>query len=121
MGSEMCIRDRYDPLPNAALEAMACGLPVVASTTSGAAELVEQYGAGFVCPARDVDALAGHMLTLTDSETRAALGGRAREAALALTPPTMTLQLVMLYRDLLAAAHAARTNEPPKTPSGTAT
>lgn len=111
----------YDPLPNAALEAMACGLPVVTSTTSGAAELVEQYGAGFVCPARDVDALVGHMLTLTDRETRAALGGRAREAALALTPPTMTLRLVMLYRDLLAAAHAARTNEPPKTPPGTAT
>jgi hypothetical protein len=30
----------YDPLPNAALEALACGLPVLTTTTCGAAELL---------------------------------------------------------------------------------
>jgi UDP-glucose:(heptosyl)LPS alpha-1,3-glucosyltransferase len=97
----------YDPCPNAALEAMACGLPVITSTKSGAAELVLEHDAGFVCPSRDVDSLAWHMMTLTDAGARAALGSRAREAVLPLTPDAMTLQLVLLYRDLLAAAYAA--------------
>jgi UDP-glucose:(heptosyl)LPS alpha-1,3-glucosyltransferase len=97
----------YDPCPNAALEAMACGLPVVTSTKCGAAELVVEHDAGFACPARDVDSLAWHMMTLTDAGARATLGARAREAVLPLTPAAMTLQLVLLYRDLLNAAHAA--------------
>ena len=97
----------YDPCPNAALEAMACALPVVTSTKCGAAELILEHDAGFVCSSRDVDSLARHMNTLGDAGARAALGARAREAVLPLTPAAMTLQLVLLYRDLLAAAHAA--------------
>ena len=96
----------YDPCPNAALEAMACALPVVTSTKCGAAELVLEHEAGFVCPARDVDALARHMTALLDAGARAKLGARAREAVLPFTPAAMTLQLVLLYRDLLAAARA---------------
>jgi UDP-glucose:(heptosyl)LPS alpha-1,3-glucosyltransferase len=101
----------YDPCPNAALEAMACGLPVVTSTKCGAAELVTENDAGLVCAARDVDALARHMITLTDAEPRRSLGARAREAVLPLTPAAMTLQLVLLYRDLIAAAVAVRDGE----------
>jgi UDP-glucose:(heptosyl)LPS alpha-1,3-glucosyltransferase len=98
----------------AVLEAMACGLPVVTSTKCGAAELVLEHDAGFVCPASDIESLAWHMTTLTDAEARATLGARAREAVLRLTPSAMTLQLVLLYRDLLAAAHAAGTQVPRK-------
>ena len=98
----------YDPCPNAALEAMACGLPVITSTRCGAAELVTEHDAGFVCPARDIEALTRHMQTLTDAPTRAAQGARARAAVLPLTPSAMTLQLALLYRDLLAAAYAAK-------------
>jgi UDP-glucose:(heptosyl)LPS alpha-1,3-glucosyltransferase len=101
----------YDPCPHAALEAMACGLPVVTSTKCGVAELVTEHDAGMVCAARDVDALARHMMTLTDGDARRLLGGRAREAVLPLTPDAMTLQLVLLYRDLIAAAAAARDGE----------
>jgi UDP-glucose:(heptosyl)LPS alpha-1,3-glucosyltransferase len=101
----------YDPCPNAALEAMACGLPIVTSTKCGAAELVTEHNAGLICEARDVDALARHMLTLTDEEVCKTLGARAREAVLPLTPASMTLQLVLLYRDLIAAAVAVRDGE----------
>jgi len=101
----------YDPCPNAVLEAMACGLPIVTSTKCGAAELVTENDAGLVCAARDVDALARHMMTLIDPEARRLLGARAREAVLPLTPASMTLQLVLLYRDLIAAAAAARDGE----------
>ena len=41
-----------------------------------------------------------HMRTLTDAEARAGRGERARKAVLPLTPDAMTLQLVLLYRDL---------------------
>jgi UDP-glucose:(heptosyl)LPS alpha-1,3-glucosyltransferase len=101
----------YDPCPNAALEAMACGLPVVTSTKCGAAELVTENDAGLVCASRDVDALARHMMTLTDPEARRLLGARAREAVLPLTPTSMTVQMVLLYRDLIAAAVAVRDGE----------
>jgi UDP-glucose:(heptosyl)LPS alpha-1,3-glucosyltransferase len=90
---------------------MACGLPIVTSTKCGAAELVTQHDAGFVCEARDVDSLARHMTTLTDPEACRLLGARAREAVLPLTPASMTLQLVLLYRDLIAAAVAVRDGE----------
>lgn len=101
----------YDPCPNAALEAMACGLPVVTSTKCGAAELVTEHDAGLVCAARDIDALARNMLALTDPEARRLPGARARGAVLPLTPASMTLQLVLLYRDLIAAAVAVRDGE----------
>jgi UDP-glucose:(heptosyl)LPS alpha-1,3-glucosyltransferase len=101
----------YDPCPHAALEAMACGLPVVTSTKCGVAELLTEHDAGLVCAARDVEALARHMAALTDEEARRLLGARARQAVLPLTPASMTLQLVLLYRDLIAAAAAARDGE----------
>ncbi len=40
---------RYDPFPNAALEALAMGLPVIVSTQCGAAELVRSGVNGWVC------------------------------------------------------------------------
>ena len=98
----------YDPFPNAALEAMACGLPVVTSTKSGAAELVREHDAGLVCPSRDVAGLAAHLRVLLDAAQRERLGARAREAVLPLTPAAMTLKLVLLYRELLAGIVARR-------------
>ena len=74
----------YDPFPNAALEAMACGLPVVTSTKSGAAELVAEHDAGFVVRlARRVRARRAHA-SAADAATRARAGGeRAQRRAAA--------------------------------------
>ncbi|MEP7274868.1 MAG: glycosyltransferase family 4 protein [Betaproteobacteria bacterium] len=99
---------RYDPLPNAALEAMSCGLPVITSTKSGAAELVMRHDAGYVCDSRDTQALAAHMRSLLDEPTRERLGAGARRAVEPLTPDAMTLALVLLYKTLLADSLARR-------------
>jgi len=99
----------YDPAPESTFEAMACGLPVVTSTKSGAAELLLAHDGGLVCPAGDVAGLAAQMRTLLDPATRNRLGANARRAVLPLTPAAMTLQLVLLYRDLLAATVQAKT------------
>jgi glycogen synthase len=101
----------YDPFPNAALEAMACGLPVVTSTKSGAAELVVPVGAGFACPSGDAPALAGPMRTLLDADTRGRMGRIAREAVLPLTPDAMTLELVLLYKELLESSARQQRND----------
>jgi UDP-glucose:(heptosyl)LPS alpha-1,3-glucosyltransferase len=98
----------YDPSPESTLEAMACELPVVTSTKSGAAELVVANDAGLVCPAGDIAGLAAQMRTLLDAATRARLGANARRAVLPLSPSAITLQLVLLYRDLLAATVQAK-------------
>jgi hypothetical protein len=91
----------YDSFPDAAMEALASGLPVVTSTRSGAAELVTEHEAGFVCDSRDADALIRHMRALEDPQLRAVLGENARKAVLPLTPAAMTLKLVLIYKELL--------------------
>ncbi|MFO1302426.1 MAG: glycosyltransferase family 4 protein [Burkholderiales bacterium] len=91
----------YDALPDAAMEALACGLPVVTSTKSGAAELVTENDAGFVCGSRDVEALTRHMQALQAADVRAKLGENARNAVLPLSPASMTLKLVLIYKELL--------------------
>jgi UDP-glucose:(heptosyl)LPS alpha-1,3-glucosyltransferase len=94
----------YDPLSNAVLEALACGLPVVTSRRCGAGEVVVAHGAGWICDALDDAALAGHMAALLDADTRAALSERAVEAIASLTPETMSLRLLGLYGTLLDRA-----------------
>ena len=58
----------YDAFPDAAMEALASGLPVITSDQTGAAELVSENDAGFVCASRDVGALAAHMQALFEPE-----------------------------------------------------
>jgi len=93
----------YDPSPDVALEAMACGLPVIATTKSGVAELMHEHECGLAYPSRDVAALAAHMRSLQDAAMRARFGENARRAILPLSPAATTLSLVLLYRDLLAS------------------
>jgi UDP-glucose:(heptosyl)LPS alpha-1,3-glucosyltransferase len=99
---------RYDPLPNAALEAMACALPVITSSKAGVAELVVGADAGFVCDSRDHAAVAAHMRALEDHALRERMGVNARNGVLPLAPAAMTLQLVLLYKELLEASVARR-------------
>ena len=62
------------------------------------------------------------MRTLLDATTRRRHGANARRAVLPLSPAAITLQLVLLYRDLLAATvqakAAARSNRNPQTVAG---
>ncbi len=88
----------YDPFPNACLEAMACGLPVITSQTSGAAELIVKGENGFVVDARDVSALSE---ALSRALAQPVMGWAAREKVLPYTPQAMAARYVALYRQLL--------------------
>lgn len=107
----------YDPCPNAALEAMACALPVVTTSKCGVAEMLVEHDAGRVCQSQDIAALSAHLAELLDPAVRERLGANGRRAVLPLTPEAMTLELVLLYRELLAASAARRRGAPTAPPA----
>ncbi len=71
-------------LPLAVLEAMAAGLPVVASAVGGVPELVADGETGFLVPSRDEEALGealGKLIADPDLRRRMGSAGRARAEA----------------------------------------
>ncbi|MGP1678760.1 MAG: glycosyltransferase family 4 protein [Giesbergeria sp.] len=92
----------YDPFPNAALEAMACGLPLVTSLQCGAAEFVESGVEGYVCrDALDVVELA-RCLNLAAAHGQALrMGAAARRRVEPYGLDAMALKLTGLYARLI--------------------
>ena len=91
----------YDPLSNAVLEALACGLPVVTSRRCGAGELVVAHDAG--CDLRRRRRRRARRTTWSGCSTQASAReprARAPGAVAALTPDAMTQRLLALYASL---------------------
>jgi glycosyltransferase involved in cell wall biosynthesis len=79
-----CLPSTYEGMPLAILEAMAHGLPVVATAVSGNPEAVEDGVSGLLVPPEDSERLAEALIRLlADADLRRELGeaGRARLAA----------------------------------------
>lgn len=73
---------RYEGFGYAALEAMACGKPVVAFAAGGLTEVVEDNVTGFLCDVDDVAALAGRVAQLAaDRCLLHRMGSAARDRA----------------------------------------
>jgi glycosyltransferase involved in cell wall biosynthesis len=71
---------RHEGMPNAVLEAMASGLPVIASRIAGNEELVVDGETGMLVPAEDVEALRASLRELLDQATkREKMGQKARQ------------------------------------------
>lgn len=92
----------YDPFPNVALEALACGLPVITSTKCGAAELLAQTG--LVVDALDRAALGAAMTALLDKNHRSALSEQARQLVSGYGTQAMADNLLKLYGELMPRA-----------------
>ncbi len=70
-------------MPSVILEAMGCGLPIVASNVGGNNEIVEDGKNGYLIEGEDIDTLAGRLTALiNDDHMRAQMGKRSRELAL---------------------------------------
>jgi UDP-glucose:(heptosyl)LPS alpha-1,3-glucosyltransferase len=96
-----CLPTIYDPMPNAALEALACGLPVATTPNSGAAELIRAGENGQVCDAHDATELAIHLDALCAPGVAAAMRDAARAAVAALGADDMAARLTALYCRLI--------------------
>lgn len=72
----------YESFGLSALEAMACGVPVVCSNTGGLPEVVEQGKSGFLHAPGDVAGMAGALRQLlNDADLRKRMGTAARDRA----------------------------------------
>ena len=96
---------QYDPCPNAALEALACGLPTLTSPTCGVAELINSPLAGAVVSPQDPAIMAKELVRLLEA-TRLPEGATAQAArgcVVHLSWAAMSQQLQTLYASLLPA------------------
>ena len=90
-------------LPNALLESMAAGVPVVATRVGGTPELIEDGISGLLVPPRDPRALAGAVaLLLANPELAENMGAAARQRVAQRFPMELAVRTTeSLYQRLL--------------------
>jgi glycosyltransferase involved in cell wall biosynthesis len=95
---------REEGSSNAALEAMACGRPVVATSVGGTEELIEDGRTGLLVPPRDPAALATALATVLEAPEYAARLGTAARAVVEerYGVARMVREIEALWEDLLA-------------------
>jgi glycosyltransferase involved in cell wall biosynthesis len=96
----------YEPFGLVALEALACGVPVVATTAGGLKEIVVDGESGLLVPPGDASALSRALLTLLTDELlrrRLAEGARRRAHAFSLERRSRELLQLLLERTEKAA------------------
>jgi D-inositol-3-phosphate glycosyltransferase len=93
----------YESFGMVALEAMACGRPVIASEVGGLAFLIKDGETGYHVPDRDPTALADRICEqVTDPIRREQLGRQAAAAAQAYAWDIIARRVVRVYEDLLS-------------------
>jgi glycosyltransferase involved in cell wall biosynthesis len=86
-------------------EAMACGVPAIATANSAGPDLIRDGVDGFIVPARDVEALADRLARLWQApELRAEMGARARQGIGRFTWEHQAGIYAALFQDMLEAA-----------------
>jgi D-inositol-3-phosphate glycosyltransferase len=100
--AEVCILpSRYESFGMVALEAMACGTPVIASKVGGLSSFIQNDVSGLLIPEGDEVSLAEKIhLLLSQSSFKETLGFNARERALELSWPVIGQRVLTLYQSL---------------------
>jgi cysteine-rich repeat protein len=97
----------YESFGMVALEAMACGTPVVASQVGGLAYLVQDGITGFVVPDQDPEALADRLTRLLgDPDLRQRMGQQAASYARTFDWENVAVQIAEVYDNVLGVSRA---------------
>jgi D-inositol-3-phosphate glycosyltransferase len=92
----------YESFGMVALEAMACGTPVIASQVGGLAFLVQDGVTGYTVPTEDNEALCERLTALLgDENLRQKMGRNAAEYARNYDWEKITKQVVKVYKELI--------------------
>jgi glycosyltransferase involved in cell wall biosynthesis len=88
--------------PLVLFEAMAAGLPIIATAVGGVPEVVQHGRDALLVPAVDVESLTGALSTLAgDAARAAALGGAAHESLRRFSPEAYAARLFDIYRGVM--------------------
>jgi glycosyltransferase involved in cell wall biosynthesis len=79
----LLLTSRFEGLPNVLLEAQFLGVPVVATSAGGTAEVIEEGETGLLAPPGDVEAIVRHCLALLDDPERRRRMGAAGQRRIA--------------------------------------
>lgn len=95
----------YEGMPNVVLEAMACGLPVVATSTGAVPDMVEHGVTGYVVPTNDNEGLIQYILALVHNPAlRRKMGLQARALVeRRFSSKALQKRLLLLYGSVLAS------------------
>jgi 2-deoxystreptamine N-acetyl-D-glucosaminyltransferase/2-deoxystreptamine glucosyltransferase len=99
----------YEEMGSVLVEAMACGLPVVASRVGGIPEVVRHQETGLLVPPGDVDALAVALDELvSDPGRRQRMCLAARQRAVGYSWPELARRVASLYDGLVSVPEPQR-------------
>jgi glycosyltransferase involved in cell wall biosynthesis len=100
-----CLPSWWEAMPLSVLEAMSCGLPVVATHVGDVARLVEDTVTGLIVPPRSVDQLAAALgAVLRDPQMRVRMGAAGRGRASEVFSMNHTVRAIeSIYRQVLAS------------------
>lgn len=105
MSDVFCLPSRSEGFSNALIEAMAVGLPCVATDVGGNREVLEDAKSGFIVASEDSQALAKRLIALLDDPVVARFMGQCGQVVARgrFTAQAMMTELVAIYDELLAA------------------
>jgi glycosyltransferase involved in cell wall biosynthesis len=103
-----CLPSRFEGMPVSLLEAMAVGLPSVATAVGGVPEVATDRDDALLVPPDDPDRLAEALIALLgDGERRGRMGERARETAGRHSIEAMVRRTEAVYESAVARRRAA--------------
>ena len=110
----MAFPSRAEGLPNVVMEAMAAGLPVVATDVGGVAEIVADGVTGILVPPRDAGALTAGLCRILDDPARSrTMARRGREMILRHFDVERNAPVLLDVLEAVASGEVAESGIPP--------
>lgn len=109
------VPSRWENFPNACVEAMSSGLPVLATPNGGMGEMIEDGATGWIAASNSVDDLARALerALIVPAQDLAAMGRQASRSIRAMCDNARTVERQLEFRRGLVRAGAGRSLRPP--------